>query len=69
MRQLAYASAWTGALAVVGYYLGSAVHGASVRAIICAVAGGLGGFGIAGSSLDVLRRWRERLDRAAGKAA
>jgi hypothetical protein len=58
MWQMAYVSAWTAVLAVVGYYMGSTVHGPSVLALICSSAGAAGGFGIGCSSIDVLRRWR-----------
>jgi hypothetical protein len=68
MGQMAFVSAWTAALAVVGYHLGAAVHGPSVQALVCATAGGAGGFGIGCSGLDVLRRWRVASARAADPA-
>ena len=58
MFQLAYVSACTAMLAVVGHYLGVTIHGAGVTALIPAIAGGLGGFGVGCASLDVVRRWR-----------
>jgi hypothetical protein len=66
MWQMAFVSAWTAVLAVVGYYLGSTVHGPSVQALICSLAGGAGGFGIGCSSIDVLRRWRASVTRVRG---
>jgi len=58
MRQMAFVSFCTAALAVVGFYLGSTIHGPSAAALVPTLAGGLGGFGIGCASLDVLRRWR-----------
>lgn len=65
MWQMAYASVWTAALAVVGWYMGSTVHGPSVQAMICAAAGGAGGFGIAAASLGLAQRLREQSGRTA----
>jgi len=58
MWQMAFVSTCTAVLAVVGFYLGSTIHGASAAALLPTLAGGAGGFGIGCASLDVLRRWR-----------
>lgn len=58
MLQLAFVSACTASLAVVGYSMGSTIHDASMAVLVPALAGGVGGFGIGCASLDVLRRWR-----------
>jgi hypothetical protein len=58
MRQLAFVSSLTAILAVAGFSIGLAIHGATAFAIVPATAGGLGGFGMGCAILDVLRRWR-----------
>lgn len=64
MAHLAFVSACTAVLAVVGHHLGVSIHGTAPAALIPALAGGLGGFGIGCAALDVLRRWRELPQRA-----
>jgi hypothetical protein len=59
MRQMAFVSTWTAALAVAGFYLGSTIHGLTLAAMVSIVAGGVGGFGIGWAGLDVMRRWRD----------
>ena len=59
MLQLVFVSSCTATLAVSGFYLGSTIHGSAVTALIPALAGAAGGFGIGCASLDVIRRWRE----------
>jgi hypothetical protein len=58
MFQLALVSTCTAVLALVGHQLGVTIHGVGTAALIPAVAGGLGGFGIGCAALEVLRRWR-----------
>lgn len=58
MAQLAFVSACTAALAVVGHAMGVTLHGQTPAALVPAVAGGAGGFGIGCAALDVVRRWR-----------
>ena len=56
MWQMAFVSSCTAVLAVVGFYMGSTIHGPSAAALLPTLAGGAGGFGIGCASLDVLRR-------------
>jgi hypothetical protein len=58
MGQLAFVSACTAVLAVAGHAMGVTLHGQTAAALVPAVAGGAGGFGIGCAALDVLRRWR-----------
>ena len=58
MFELAFVSTSTAVLAIVGHYLGIAIHGESLMALVPAIAGGAGGFGIGCACLDVARRWR-----------
>ena len=58
MGQLAFVSTCTAVLAVVGFWVGTTVHGSAAAALVPAAAGGAGGFGIGCAALDVLRRWR-----------
>jgi len=58
MFQLAFVSACTAVLSVVGHGLGITIHGAGAAALIPAVAGGAGGFGIGCAVLDVAKKWR-----------
>jgi hypothetical protein len=66
MRQMAFVSAWTAVLAVVGYFMGSTLHGPTLTALIPAIAGGAGGFGIGCASLEVWRRWQVSPGRRVG---
>jgi hypothetical protein len=58
MWQMAFVSACTSALAIVGFYIGQTIHGLTLATLITSLAGGSGGFGIGCASLDVLRRLR-----------
>jgi hypothetical protein len=58
MWQMAFVSSCTATLAVVGFYMGSTIHGPAAAALIPTLAGGAGGFGIGCAALDALRRWR-----------
>lgn len=58
MWQMAFVSSCTAALAVIGFYMGSTIHGPTATTLLPTLAGGAGGFGIGCVSLDVLRRWR-----------
>jgi hypothetical protein len=58
MWQMAFVSSCTAVLAVIGFDMGSTIHGPTAAALLPALAGGAGGFGIGCASLDVLRRWR-----------
>jgi hypothetical protein len=73
MWQMAFVSSCTAALSVVGFYMGSIIHGPTAAALLPTLAGAAGGFGIGCASLDVLRRWRAVATRpgpgAAGSAA
>jgi hypothetical protein len=59
MFQLAFVSGCTAVLAVVGHYLGVTIHGMNPAALVPAVAGGAGGFGIGCAVLDIARRWQQ----------
>ena len=58
MFQLAFVATCTASLALVGHYLGVTIHGIGAAALVPAIAGALGGFGIGCASLDVARRMR-----------
>ena len=58
MFQIAFISACTALLAIVGHSLGVTIHGIGVAALIPAIAGGAGGFGIGCACLDVAHRWK-----------
>ena len=58
MWQLAFVSTCTATLAVVGFFMGSTIHGPSVAAFLPSLAGGAGGFGIGCAVLDLVRRMR-----------
>ena len=45
MWQMAFVSTCTAVLAVVGFYMGSTIHGPSAAALLPTLAGGAGGFG------------------------
>ena len=59
MAQIAFVSACTAALAITGCWMGFAVYGLNRVALVSALAGAAGGFGIGCAALDVQRRWRE----------
>lgn len=58
MLQMAFVSACTAVMAVIGFYLGFTIHGPAGASLVPALAGMAGGFGIGMASLDVLRRWQ-----------
>jgi len=58
MYQLAFISALTAAVAIVGHSLGVTIHGPGAAALVPAIAGAAGGFGMGCAVLDVVRRWR-----------
>ena len=63
----------TALFGIAGFWLGCTIHGVSAAALVPTLAGAAGGFGIAGASLDVLRRWRlataARTNASANRAA
>ena len=58
MRQLMFVSTCTAVLAVVGFCIGFAIHGATIWALVPAIAGAAGGVGIGCATFDGIRRWR-----------
>ena len=58
MLQLAFVSTWTAALAVLGFWVGSTIHGTTLAAFVPTVAGAAGGFGMGCALLEVARRAR-----------
>jgi hypothetical protein len=58
MFQIGFVSACTALLAIIGHSLGVTIHGIGLAALIPALAGAAGGFGIGCACLDVARRWR-----------
>jgi hypothetical protein len=67
MFQLAFVSACTAVLAVIGHGLGVTIHGQGISALFPAAAGGAGGFGIGCALIDVARRWRQQHASSTGK--
>jgi hypothetical protein len=59
MAQLTFVSACTAVLTIAGCWIGFAVHDLTAAAIIPALAGAAGGFGIGCAMIDIARRWRE----------
>jgi len=57
MRKMAFVWASAATFAVIGFCLGYVIHGVVADALVPALAGGAGGFGIGCGSVDVLRRW------------
>ena len=57
MWHTAFVTACAVLLAVIGYQFGYTIHASVAAALVPAVAGGLGGFGIGFASIDVWRRW------------
>jgi hypothetical protein len=55
---MATVSAFTAALAVAGFWIGSTIHGTVLAAAVPTVAGAAGGFGIGCGLLDIWRRAR-----------
>ena len=58
MVQLAFVSACTATLAVIGYAIGMTIHQETLTALVPTFAGGAGGFGIGCAVLDVVSRLR-----------
>ena len=64
MVKMAFVSASAATFAVIGFYLGYAIHGAAVDVVVPTLAGGAGGFGAqAGRRFGQLRA----LERAGGR--
>ncbi len=58
MVKMAFVSSCTAVLAVIGFYMGFTISGPTLSALVPAIAGGAGGYGIGCALLDVANRWR-----------